>query len=133
MATRRVITTNTTRRVPAEETVVVDEMSDTRAQRAVPYILSAEFIYWVLGIIEGLLAIRFFFRLAGANPVAGFVQFIYGITNVLMAPFFAIFPTARVERSVFEWSILVAMIVYLLIAWTILKLVDMFYTADQVD
>jgi uncharacterized protein YggT (Ycf19 family) len=82
-----------------------------------------QFIYFILGVIEGLLLIRFVLRLLGANPAAGFAQFIYGITAPLLAPFFGLFGAPRFEGSVLEISTLVAMIVYALLAWVIWKVI----------
>jgi len=52
-------------------------------------------IYLVFGILEGLLGIRFVLGLLGANPAAGFAQFIYGITDPLIAPFVGLFGQPR--------------------------------------
>lgn len=79
-------------------------------------------IWLILAFSEGLLAIRFILRLLGANPAAGFAQFIYGTTTPLVAPFLGLFGTPRFEGSSFEFTTLVAMIVYALLAWVIVKL-----------
>lgn len=76
-----------------------------------------QIIYYILGLVEILLAFRFVFRLLGANQNTGFVSFIYSLTGVLMAPFRAIFPTVAEGQSALEWSILVAMVVFAVIAW----------------
>src|SRR3989344_7395714 len=120
-----------------KRSVITTEVSDDHIHneraKAVTCVMSAEFIYWVLGIIEGLLALRFFFRLAGASTAAGFTRFVYNLTAIFMVPFRLIFPTSVAEGAVFEWSILVAMAVYALIAWMIIKLIAIFYTAEQAD
>ena len=82
-------------------------------------------IYLVFGILGGLLTIRFFLALLGANPAAGFTQFIYGITKPFLAPFVGLFGTARFEGSVFEVNPLVAILVYALIAWVLVKAVGL--------
>jgi len=61
-------------------------------------------------------------KLLGANPQAGFAQFIYGITAVFLAPFAALFPSPSASGSVLELSSLVAMLVYALLAWTIIRI-----------
>lgn len=83
-------------------------------------------IWLILSIVDGLIALRFILRLLGANPAAGFAQFMYGITAPLIAPFVGLFPSPRFEGSVLEVTSLVAMIVYVMLAWvlvTILRLV----------
>jgi uncharacterized protein YggT (Ycf19 family) len=82
-------------------------------------------IYYVLGIIESLLLLRFIFKLLAANPASGFIQLIYSITDALLLPFRGIFPTSAVEGSVMEWSTLVAMLIYWLIAYGIEQFVKM--------
>ena len=82
-------------------------------------------IYLLFGVLEGLLAIRFALPLLGANQAAGFAQFIYGITGPFLAPFVGLFGTARFGGSVFEVNLLVAMLVYALIAWVLVKAVGL--------
>jgi hypothetical protein len=82
-----------------------------------------QLIYWVFGLIEGLLAIRFVLKALGANPSAGFAQFVYGITDILVAPFVGLFGTPRASGSVLDLNALVAMVVYLLVAWLLGRLV----------
>lgn len=85
-------------------------------------------VWYVVGLIEVLLAFRFVLKLLGANPTSGFVDAIYTITGVLTAPFDNIFgvskPDAGDVQSVFEPSILVAAAVYALIGWGIVKLIN---------
>jgi YggT family protein len=88
-------------------------------------------IWLILAFSEGLLAIRFILRLLGANPVAGFAQFIYGITTPLIAPFVGLFGTPRFEGSAFEFTTLVAMIVYALLAWVIVKVTLLLFKETQ--
>ncbi|MBA2279087.1 YggT family protein [Candidatus Saccharibacteria bacterium] len=89
---------------------------------------AANVVWYILGFIEILLAFRFVLKLLGANPNSGFVDFIYSITGVLTGPFDNIFGVASTRtgavRSVFEPSILVAAAVYALIAWGIVKLMN---------
>ena len=80
-------------------------------------------VYLLLGILEALLGIRFVLGLLGANPAASFAQFIYRITEPFLAPFVGLFGKPRFEGSVFDWNVLVAMLVYALIAWLLVKIV----------
>lgn len=84
-------------------------------------------VYYILGILEILLAFRLIFKILGVNPGSGFVSFIYSITELFMAPFTAIFRSAATDgietKAVLEPSTIIAMIVYALIAWGIVKLI----------
>lgn len=104
------------------------ESSDRRSQvhtevRAPLEAVVTRVVWFVFGAIEVLIATRFVLELLGANAAAGFVQFIYGLSNIFMAPFIAILGTARVSGATFEWSALLAIAVYALIAWGIVALI----------
>jgi hypothetical protein len=83
-------------------------------------------VWYLVGFVEILLGFRFVLKLFGANPTSGFVDFIYAITGLVTGPFDSIFgvtkPAAGDVKSVFEPSILVAAVVYLLVGWGIVKL-----------
>lgn len=95
-----------------------------------PYILSNMTVNYILGIIEALLLLRFLFKLAGANSGAGIVKFIYQLTDILMAPFRFIFPTTSAGEVRLEWSVLVAMAIYMLVVYGLMGLVGIIKTAD---
>ena len=79
-------------------------------------------IWLLFGFIEGLIAIRFVLRALGANPDAGFAQFIYGVTAPLIAPFVGLFGTPAYGTAALELHSIVAMIVYALVGWLLTKL-----------
>ena len=83
-------------------------------------------LWYLLALLEILLAFRFFFKLTGANPNSGFVNFIYSFTDAFAGPFLTIFSATPAQgaetTSYFEWSTLIAAAVYALIVWGIIKL-----------
>ncbi len=90
-----------------------------------PLYRGTQITWYILGVLETLLAFRFALKLLGANPAAGFSSFIYTITYPFTVPFSAVFGATRVSGSVFEWTTLLAMAVYALIAYGIVKLLTM--------
>lgn len=94
-------------------------------------------IWAVLAVIETLIGLRFLLRLFGANPAAGFTDLVYTLSQPLVAPFQAVFPAARIEgearSGVFDWSLLLAMAIYWLIAWGIVRLLTPTRTATVVE
>jgi hypothetical protein len=83
-------------------------------------------MYYILGAIEVALAFRLILKIAGANVGSGFVQIIYVLTDLLVLPFRGIFQSAYstgTTASVFEPAVLVAMIVYAVLAWGLVKLI----------
>lgn len=85
-------------------------------------VIVARIVYWVFGVIETLIALRFVMRVLGANAAAPFTAFIYRISAVFMAPFLAVFRTQDVQGAAFEWSALLALLIYALVAWGIVAL-----------
>lgn len=88
------------------------------------------FVYFILGFVEVMLALRLFLKMMGANPESFFAKVMYGISGLLLLPFNGLFPTppptAGVIARVFEGSAVVAMIVYALIAWGVAKWIVIF-------
>ena len=83
-------------------------------------------IYFIFGFLEVLLSFRLLLKLAGASMASGFVRFIYGFTGIFIMPFEGIFRRGYSQgvetASVLEPSVIVAFIVYILLAWGIVKL-----------
>ncbi len=87
-----------------------------------PLYKGTQIVWYILGALEVFLAFRFVLKLLGANPAAGFTKFIYGVTYIFSAPFNNVFRFNRVGGSIFEWTTLLAMIVYWIAAVGIVKL-----------
>ena len=87
-----------------------------------PLYRGTQIVWYLLGFLEVLLVFRFCLKLLGANPAAGFTSFIYGVTRPFVAPFLNVFHITQVEGSIFEWTTLLAIVVYWLIAWAIIKI-----------
>jgi hypothetical protein len=87
-----------------------------------PLYRGAQAVWYTLSVIEGFLAVRFALKLLQANPEAVFTTLVYNVSSIFTYPFVAVFRNMRVESSVFEWTTLLAMLVYWLLAIAIIKL-----------
>lgn len=87
-----------------------------------PLYRGTQIVWYVVGVLEVLLAFRFVLKLLGANAGAGFSELVYGASHPFVAPFLNVFRIAVVEGKVFEWTTLLAMFVYWLIAIGIVKI-----------
>lgn len=87
-----------------------------------PLYRGVQVVWYSLYVIEGLLAIRFLLKLLGANAEAAFTSFMYTLSGLFVWPFTAVFSNTAVASSVFEWTTLLAMVVYWLLAIAIIKL-----------
>ncbi|MES2668082.1 MAG: YggT family protein [Patescibacteria group bacterium] len=90
-----------------------------------PLYRGTQIVWYVLGLLEALLAFRFVLKLLGANPSAGFSNFIYSASYPFTLPFSSVFGTSAAGGSIFEWTTLLAMVVYWLVAFAIIKVLTM--------
>lgn len=95
-------------------------------------VIAQRVIYYVGGVIMALIAIRLIFQLLGAHQGSAFVDFIYGLSGVFVAPFFGIFGEPTFGASHFETSALVALIIYALLTVGIAKLLTITRPHDEV-
>lgn len=83
----------------------------------------------VFTIVEIFLLFRLLLRMLAANEQAGFVQWIYETSEPLLAPFEGIFPTVVESGIVIEFSTLFAIVIYALVAYLLIALIDTIYYA----
>jgi hypothetical protein len=86
---------------------------------------SIDLCWYALGVLEVVLAVRFFFELTAASSAAGIVKFILAISQPFTWPFNGIYAVPRDGNNILDPNILIAMIVYAGIAWGITRLLAM--------
>lgn len=91
-------------------------------QRATTFKIT-QVIWLLLGILEALIALRVVFKLVGVNAGNSFATLLYGITGFFIAPFASLAGAPSAGNVVLEVSSLIAMLVYLLIAWALERIV----------
>ena len=87
-----------------------------------PLFKGTQIVWYLLWLLEVALAFRFVLKMTAANPGAGFTNFIYAVTWPFTTPFLTVFARTTIASSTFEWTTLLAMAVYWLIALAIVKL-----------
>src|SRR5438552_16878174 len=107
---------------PMRPVTPVTSSSTSVYQRRTSNVRAIQAVWWIVGFIDTLIAIRFLLKLFGANP-APFVRFMYDVTWPFVAPFHGIFNTDQVGRSMLEPESLVAIAIYTLIGWGIVSLI----------
>jgi len=95
-----------------------------------PLYRGTQIVWYIVGILEVLLAFRFLLKLFAANSSAGFSSFIYSVSYSFANPFLNVFKATKVEGNVFEWTTILAMLVYLLVAWGIVTMFSMSKTVS---
>lgn len=84
-----------------------------------------QIIWYILAVIEVLLAFRMTLQVFGANPFSPFTNLIYTLSGPLASPFSGILGTYVYGNSTFEWSTIIAAIVYALVAYGIVYLIQL--------
>lgn len=97
---------------------------DVAAEGRLRFLQIDRIMYTLLGILEILLGLRFVLKLIAANPDSGFTVFVYGMTGWLMSPFNAIIGTPTFGDSSFEATTLIAMAVYALLFWVLVRVLQ---------
>jgi len=96
---------------------------DVAAEGRLRGALVTQIVGAILGLLEILLGLRFVLKLIAANPDSGFAAFIYGITKPFLAPFTALVGTPTSGGTSLEWTTLIAMAVYALLFWFVIRVV----------
>jgi hypothetical protein len=86
-----------------------------------------QLIWLGLGILEALIGLRVIFKLIAVNPDNTLASLLYGITNVFLFPFAGLTPTPTSGSNVLELSTLIAMVIYALLGWAAVKLVEVIF------
>lgn len=118
--TRRVTEVRTESHAPVRP---VEQTEKYKTKKAI--FRTYQIIWYVVGVIETLLIFRILLKALGANPRSGFTQLVYALSDPLALPFRGIFPTPVVSGSVFEWSTIIAGLVYLVVAYGLVQLFQM--------
>ncbi|HEY0980220.1 MAG TPA: YggT family protein [Candidatus Paceibacterota bacterium] len=98
-----------------------------------PLYRGTQIVWYIFYFIETVLAFRFLLKLLGANTGAGFTKLIYGISYPFAEPFRYVVGSPRVGGSTLEWGTLLAMLVYWIVAWGIVRLIVMGKPVSQVE
>ncbi|MBZ0308650.1 MAG: YggT family protein, partial [Anaerolineae bacterium] len=90
-------------------------------------------IIWLLvGVLETLIGMRVLLKLISANPNNTFASFVYSVTDVFLWPFSGLITSPASGDMVLEISSLIAMSVYALAAWVLVRLLwVIFYRPNE--
>ena len=132
------VTTPTTGQVVRRTNVVTKSAGVTGAkeyQTKKAIFRTYQVIWYILGVIEVLLAFRIVLKFLGANSYSGFTNFIYTLSAPFAVPFAGILGVTGFSDMIFEWSTFIAMAVYAIIAYGIVALFQIVKPTnpDEVD
>jgi hypothetical protein len=122
------VVTKKTEEISAPNSAVTQQTVSTQVrpdQREFSIFKLSQVVWYILGLINIIIFLRFLFLLLAAGN-AGFVRFIYDLSQIFVEPFLGIFPSARVETSYFEVASLVAIVVYTIFGFIINGFIELF-------
>jgi hypothetical protein len=108
------------------QAVRTTEHESGRNQRIATF-KATQIIWLLLSLLEASIALRVVFKLIGVNAANAFASFLYSVTNIFVAPFASLTGAPAGGGMVLEISSIIAMIVYLLIAWGIASIVNVVF------
>ena len=73
-------------------------------------------------IVNGLIGLRFLLKLMAANPANAFAQLVYFLTAPFLAIFVGLTQTPSFDGFEIEFNDLIAIMVYFVLAWAIIRL-----------
>jgi uncharacterized protein YggT (Ycf19 family) len=120
-------------REKAVETPVVDEVLVAAphtivSPRSAFVERACAIVYFVAGLAAGIMLVRFALLLLGANANSGFAQFIFQISEPMVAPFMNLFGSApQYGTGLFEYAALIAIMAYFLAAALVAKLIGLLF------
>jgi uncharacterized membrane protein len=88
---------------------------------------ATQLVWLLFGILEALIALRIGLKLIGANAASPIAGFIYGVTSLFLAPFEGLTGTPTAGSMVLELSSVIALLVYALIAWALVKIIEVIF------
>lgn len=110
----------------------IQRQTVTKSPQTSGVVVAQRIVWFFVGVITVLLALRFVLLLLAANRDAGFVDFIYTVSGLFVAPFIGIFGEPTYGQSVLEVSSILAIVVYALIGWGIAKLLTLTRPREEV-
>ena len=103
-----------------QQTHVVENRN---AARKMAVSRAAQLIWLLFGILEALIGLRIVLKLIAANAANPLASLVYGITDLFLWPFAGLTVTPQAQGMVLEIPAIIAMFVYALVAWALVRLI----------
>ena len=82
-----------------------------------------QLLWWLTAAVEALIGLRVLLKLVAANPNNAFTSFIYRFSDIFVLPFKGLTITPSAAGIVLDINSIIAMFVYALLGWFVVRLV----------
>jgi len=97
-----------------------------REQRVATF-KATQLIWLLLGFLVAAIALRVVFKLIDVNAANPFAGLLYAVTDLFVAPFSSLIGAPAAGGMVLEISSIIAIAVYLLIGWALVRIVYLLF------
>jgi YggT family protein len=102
-------------------------VEDHNAGRRLVVSRVAQLIWLFFGILVAAIGLRVFLKVIAANPSNPFAELVYSSTDLFLWPFAGLTATPSVQGMVLDVPAIIAIFVYALVGWVIVRLVWLFF------
>jgi hypothetical protein len=104
---------------------------DVATERQLSFFRTERIAWTILTTLEIFLGLRFFLKWIAANPNSGFAALLYWITDLVLAPFAGLVGNPTHGDSIFEVTTLLAMAIYALLFWVVIRVIAVTRSAPE--
>ena len=98
-------------------------MSTVQTEERTFIVRLTQLVWLLFGILEALIGLRVLLKLIAANPNSPFAALVYNLSSLFVWPFSGLTRTPAAEGMVLDIPSIIAMLVYALVAWAIVRLI----------
>ena len=98
-------------------------VEDLNAERRLFVSRITQLIWLLFGALEALIGLRVLLKLMAANPDNPFARLVYAFTDLFLWPFRGLTIAPSFNNIVFEIPAIIAILVYALVGWLLVRLV----------
>jgi hypothetical protein len=109
---------------------MMTQREEDREQRLFSF-KTSQLIWLAFGLVEALIVMRIILKLIGANAANLFAAIVYDLSYIFLFPFEGIVRTPAAGGAVLELSSIIALIVYALLAWGVVRIVRVVFYSPR--
>lgn len=90
-------------------------------------------VYFILSILESLIAFRILFKFFGADSSNQIIAWIYDLTGVFVSPFAGIFQDFNLSKFTIDMSAIIALVIYSFAGFILIEFLRLLQVRKEED